>query len=267
MAAIDAHQPAPGTIRLTHNRKTVTDLTAAQARTLQHQLGDLLDQNTPRRPPRIQLLGPVHLLNTTGRQPQSPARTLELITVLALHPWPTSELLDAAMWPDTRVTATKRNGPVTQARGWLGTAADGHPYLCHIDQGGYALAEEVRTDWQVFLELTADHTPASLIRALRLVTGQPVTGINPTRYAWAESDRQEMIVAVCDAAHTLANRALADGDSRTAAWAAAKGTMADPGSERLWRDALHAAQHDTDPSIAARIAEQGRAALEPLDDD
>lgn len=264
MATITAHQPAPGIIRLRDGRHTVGELTTDQARQLRDQLDQLLSQHREQPGPRLRLLGPVEVTNAHGRPPQAPARALELVTFLALHPWRTSEPLDAALWPNTRVTANKRNGPVNQARQWLGTAPDGHPYLCHVDQGGYALAPEMRTDWTAFREATAQPTSDNLIRALQLVAGPPLSGVNPARYAWADPDRQDMITAITTVAHTLVLQSITDHDLQTAAWAAARGVMVDPSNEQLWIDALDTARRNGDPTRLEAISAQRHAALAPL---
>ena len=223
----------------------------------------------PTQGPMLRLLGDVQVEGATGKRPQAPRRATELIAFLALHPSDSYEPLDAALWPNQRVTATKRNGPVNQARTWLGTADDGHPYVAMVAEHGYRLAPDTACDWNLLRDLLADDistvsTP-DLRKALTLVAGQPltVTGGRGT-WAWAEADRQEMIATVADVAHELATRALTTGDSTLAAWAAAKGLTAEPASEQLWRDQLRAAYLSAIPGRVTQVAQHLTDTLEPL---
>lgn len=219
--------------------------------------------------PRIQLLGDVTIDGAQGKRPDAPGRATELIAYLALQPCTTHEPLDAAMWPGQRVVATKRNGPISQARSWLGTATDGHPYVALVDELGYRLADDTTVDWHQLRDLVGESINStstdSLKTALHMVKGQPLT-VKTRRgaWAWAEVDRQEMIATIADLAHELANRALRSGDARTAAWAAAKGVMVEPASEMLWRDSLRAAYLSANPSRVETIATQLTDTLEPI---
>lgn len=222
--------------------------------------------------PTVRLLGSVEIQGADGKRPQSPAKATELIAYLALHPTASSAPLDEALWPNKRdVRATTRNGPISQARNWLGTTAAGAPHVCLFDEHGYGLAAETRVDWLEFQRYLGNDIAAAptsaLTDALRLVDGQPLSGVNPGRYAWAEVDRQEMIAAIADVAHELAGRALTAGDARTAAWAAAKGIMVEPASELLWRDALRAAYLTAAPGRVDDVATQLTETLEPIGGD
>lgn len=220
--------------------------------------------------PTIRLLGPVRVDRAQGRRPQSPGRATELIAYLALHPSDTHHALDEAMWPGRRIDSTRRSGPVSQARAWLGTTTSGIPYVGLVDEHGYRLVD-VTTDWDRFQALVghdiATAATTDLTTALRLVDGQPLSGVNPRYYAWAETDRQEMIASVADVAHELSTRSLAAGDARTAAWAAAKGTMVEPASELLWRDQLRAAALSAVPGRVDQVAQQLTDTLEPISGD
>lgn len=219
--------------------------------------------------PLLRLLGDVEIQRATGKRPQAPRRATELIAFLALHPGDSYEPLDAALWPGQRVTAAKRNGPVNQARTWLGTAADGHPWVSLVPEHGYRLAPDTACDWTRFLALIgpdlAATSTAHLTAALGLVAGQPLT-VRSGRgtWAWAEPDRQEMIAAIADVAHQLSVRALHSGDATTAEWAAAKGLMVEPSSEQLWRDQLRAAWLSAVPGRVDTIAGHLSDTLEPI---
>lgn len=100
--------------------------------------------------------------------------------------------------------------------------------------------------------------------ALTLVTGPPFDGTPPGRYGWAGADRWEICAAVADIAHELAQRCLRDGDPEGASWAAAKGLLAEPVSEALWRDALHASWQSERTERVQETATAARRALEDL---
>lgn len=222
----------------------------------------------PDQPPTVHVLGPVTINSPTGSTCQSPGRATELIAFLALHPWDNSQLLDQALWPARRVTATTRNHITMAARTLLGVATDGRPYLPLAHQAGYRLDDDVTCDWLLFQDLLAAGperaSTAQLRTALELVQGQPFSGINPVRYGWAETDRTEMIAAIADTATELAERALRSRDLRTADWATAKGLQAEPIHEGLWRQALITAANSGVPGRLATITARLHATLDPL---
>ena len=47
--------------------------------------------------PRVRLLGKVEIQNATGKRPQAPGRSTEIIAFLALHPNSSTEQLDKAI--------------------------------------------------------------------------------------------------------------------------------------------------------------------------
>lgn len=219
-------------------------------------------------PPTVRVLGPVTIDSPTGAPCQSPGRATELIAFLALHPWDNSQLLDQALWPGRRVTATTRNHITMAARTLLGVDDHGRPFLPLAHQAGYRLADDVECDWLLFQDLLtggpARASTAQLRTALQLVTGQPFSGINPVRYAWAETDRTEMIAAIADSATELAERALRTKDLRTADWATAKGLQVEPIHEGLWRQALITAANSAVPGRLATTTARLHATLDPI---
>ena len=221
--------------------------------------------------PIVRLLGSVQIQQAPGKRPRSPGRATELIAFLALHPADDHGPLDAAMWPSQDVDAKRRNPLVTQARKWLGDTDDGQPRLTYADDGGYRLHKDVRVDWHELTRTLADDISVvdtrDLVAALRMVDGQPVSGVSPPYYRWAEADRQEMIQTVADVAHEVSGRALSAGDPRTAAWAAAKGIEVAPESELLWRAQLRAAWLSAAPGRVQQVADQMVTTLEPLGGD
>lgn len=219
--------------------------------------------------PYLQLLGPVTVNGAGGPRPSAVGRATELVAFLALHPSPTHEPLDAAMWPHERVTELRRSGPVSTARRWLGEADTGRPHLSYVSEGGYSLYG-VGTDWDDFQRL-ASHpettTTENLRSALNLVKGSPLSGVNPSRYIWAELDRANMVESIAHAATVLALRARQGGRPRDLAWAAAVGLVADPSDERLWRFAIHAADATGDDERRTQVRARARAVLDGLGDD
>ena len=194
--------------------------------------------------PLVQVLGPVTVLHARGRVEQDRRNQLiEIAAFIALHPGLNHAHLDEAKWPGARNLTNTRNSAISKLRRWLGTTADGSDYLPEAT-AGYRLHPDVRSDWDLWLELLPDGPAAAstqdLAGALELVKGQPFAGVSKRTYAWAERVKQEMISAIADAAHELARRAMLDGDATLARQAAAAGLQADPGAELLWRDALRA---------------------------
>lgn len=191
--------------------------------------------------PRIRLLGPVEI-EGAGELSESSKRgqLTEIAAWINLHPGADHHQLNEAIWPGNRATANTRNTAMSKLRRWLGQSDDGTSYLPPVTTGGYRLHPAVRSDWDLWQQLVAEPSTENLQEALGLVRGQPISGINPRRYAWAEFVRQEMISSVVDVAHEVALRALQKGDSATARRAAAAGRLADPLDERLWRDTFKA---------------------------
>ncbi|MCU1493398.1 MAG: Peptidoglycan-binding LysM [Acidimicrobiaceae bacterium] len=226
-------------------------------------------------PPRVLLLGRVDVENAIDEAaPHRRRRASELVAYLALHPGASGGELDEALWPGRRVEKTTRNPFVSRARQWLGRNADGEPYLPLVADGGsYRLRAEVSCDWHDFVRFaelgleTNPPNPSALSAALDLVRGRPFLGVDPTTYTWAESDTQEMISAVVDVAHALAELRLEEGDLRGAREAVAKGLLAEPCSEMLFQDAMKAAIAAGDHAEVERLAARLRHEIELVDPD
>lgn len=225
--------------------------------------------------PRVLVLGPVEIANAgDDAQPGRRRRATELITYLALHPGASQHQLDEALWPGVRVSRGTRNPLVSRARQWLGLAPDGEPFVAMIGEGQeYRLHPDVTCDWDDFRALATRGLAAGsaglddLEAALGLVRGRPFLGVNPAAYGWAEADIQDMISAIVDVAHALAERALEAGDYRRARWAAARGLAAEPVAEILYRDAIRAARAAGDDEDASRLIELARRAIGEVDPD
>lgn len=232
------------------------------------------------RSPRLQLLGPVTVLNPQGEAPSNAQqwnsqrlRAIELIAFVATHPEASTEQVHDALWPgsDPARGTSSRNRLTTAARRWLGKDRDGHSYLVPATKGVYALTDTFASDWDEWLALIGTDpttgTTENLVRALGLVKGQPISGVKEKYYVWAETLRQEMIAAIGDAAHELATRALREGNTRNARLAAAIGRMVDPINEVFWRDALRAEHMAGDSAGVERLVTQLEHALTQIDPD
>ncbi|KDA06946.1 hypothetical protein DC31_00175 [Microbacterium sp. CH12i] len=232
------------------------------------------------RTPRLQILGPVAVLNPQGEAPKNlqqwnsqQLRAIELIAFIATHPDARTEQVHEALWPgnDPAVGTGSRNRLTTAARRWLGKDAAGHNYLVPATGGVYSLTESFTSDWDDWRALVGTNaTTAStenLVRALSLVKGQPISGVKEKYYVWSEKLRQDMIAEIGDAAHELATRALRDGNTRNARMAAAIGRMVDPINEVFWRDALRAEHMAGDINGVERLVTQLSHALTQIDPD
>lgn len=192
----------------------------------------------------------MNLVGTLGRV-ESNRRNglLEIASWLALHPGLSRQDLDDAIWPGIRILSDTRNTAISKLRAWLGRdpllpADDPQAaYLPPVKDGIYSFNDDVTSDWSQFQELYQmgmhhDGPPAdiALAQALALVRGRPFSDIDPAKYTWAEAHIQEMISAIVDVAHELAERRRHVRDYRAAAQAVTKGLTCDAQSELLYRD-------------------------------
>ncbi|WP_234315793.1 LysM peptidoglycan-binding domain-containing protein [Streptomyces sp. NRRL F-5527] len=200
--------------------------------------------------PQVQVLGPVTLAGAQGRVGSNRRNhLLEIAAWLVLHPGLGRQDLDNAIWPGLRKTSSTRNTAMSRLRSWLGpnphVPADDprSAYLPAVTDGIYRLGPAVTSDWDRFKELyqqgmhhDGQDADVALAHALALVRGRPFADIDPSKYAWAEADIQEMISAIVDVAHELAERRRQVRDYRAAAQAVTKGMLVDSQSELLYRD-------------------------------
>lgn len=224
-------------------------------------------------PPRVLVLGKVQVERADDEAaPHRRRRATELIAYLALHPGASAPEIDEALWPSKRIDKTTRNPFVSRARQWLGRSPEGEPYLpLVVDGGAYQLRPDVSCDWHDFVRFTqlglasgADGSMA-LTAALDLVRGRPFLGVDPATYTWAEAETQEMISAVVDVAHVLSGMRCEAGDYRAAQEAAAKGLLAEPCSELLYRDAMCAAVAGGDRDEVERLSARLRHEMALVD--
>lgn len=251
------------------------DRTAALEALPQPTEGSELASAPDTHPPRVLVLGPVHVEDADDSSaPGRRRRATELVAYLALHPGASSHQIDEAMWPGHRVPKNTRNPFVSRVRQWLGRTPDGAPYLPLVADGGeYHLRPEVTCDWHDFLHLARRGLPQGpdgahdLAAAFDLVRGRPFLGIDPATYTWAEVDIQEMISSIVDVAHVLSAIRSELGDHRGAHEAAAKGLLVDPCSELLYQDAIRAAAARGDHQEVDRLADRLRHELALVDPD
>ncbi|MFE2268507.1 LysM peptidoglycan-binding domain-containing protein [Streptomyces lavendulae] len=200
--------------------------------------------------PQVQVLGPVKLTGAQGRVGSNRRNhLLEIAAWLVLHPGLGRQDLDNAIWPGLRKTSPTRNTAISRLRSWLGPnphlpADDPRGvYLPAVTDGVYRVGPSVTSDWDRFKELyqqgmhhDGQDADVALAHALALVRGRPFADIDPSKYCWAEADIQEMISAIVDVAHELAERRRQVRDYRAAAQAVTKGMLVDSQSELLYRD-------------------------------
>ena len=255
-------------------------LQGAAAAVVREVLGEEIQEDLN---PIICILGPVVVRNIRGEVPTTAKQAVSTATVarctalaafLSLNPGASSESFHQAFWPNQdpagKTASSNRNKLSNQTRNWLGQDQEGDPYMPHAALEGYRLDDSVRTDWGVWLDLIGEdlaQTPTPrLVAALRLVRGQPFAGVKESNYAWAEVMRQEMIAAICDAAHELANRSIRTKQAANGRLAAAKGIMVDPTNEAMWRDAMLAEHIAGDRSGIEKTVAKLQAFLNDFED-
>lgn len=281
---VDEEIPAPVTAEaeevaaVTEPRPVDVDEPAAAAAEVD------VDELFPAGVPWLQILGPVQLHNAQGPEPRTPqtseinrsavVRSTELLAFLALNPGASAISVHDALWPGKLATGKQaqqnRNGLASKARKWIGVSADAEEWFPKVGAQGYRLHESVRTDWDVWKELIGEDltktSTENLIAALRLVQGQPFSGVRDKYYRWAEVLRTEIIQAIGDAAHELVTRSLRTGRIADARLAATVGRQIDPVNETLWRDAMRAESLAGDKEAFERIVNQHEEELDSFED-
>lgn len=193
--------------------------------------------------PYIRLLGPVDALNVD--MAALPGRGIEFLTFLLLQDTPSvpGALVQKKLWPDTY---SKDNNNARQLakplRRILGHDPFGQPLLPEgRSSAGFTIHNQIRTDWHDFCDLIGPDlstTPnENLVRAIRLVRGQPFDGLKlrASWWAWRGPIEETMRAAILDAADELTHRALATGKFDDARLAARVAQSADRLNEAGWR--------------------------------
>lgn len=201
-------------------------------------------------PVELRLLGAVDVAGVVPRAKHAPVQQVELVALLALHPGVTAVEIAEALWPERRVSVETVTQRVSQARVWLGRAADGSLRVARADTfGRYRLHADVGTDWHRFRALVELGDPGA---ALQLVRAQPFAGTSPAAYAWAGLDCAEMIATIHDTAHQLAGARWGAGDITGARVVIAQGLRVEPSSRVLRRMAIELEMGAGNPNAAAR---------------
>lgn len=193
--------------------------------------------------PYIRLLGPVDALNVD--MDAIPGRGIEFLAFLLLQNTPsvTGSLVQKKLWPDTFSTDNNNARQLAkQLRRVLGHDPFGQPLLPEgRSSAGFTIHPQIRTDWNDFCDLIGpdlSKTPnENLIRAIRLVRGQPFDGLKRRGawWAWRGPIEETMRAAILDAADELTHRALASGKFDDARLAARIAQSADRLNEAGWR--------------------------------
>ena len=220
--------------------------------------------------PTLGLLGPLHLLGAAGPPPpRAEKQCLEYCAWLLDNPGATAQAMMAALI----VAEGTRRSNMSRLRSWLGSDADGRPYLPDAYSGHIRLDPCVSSDWQQVQVLTAagaNRTSSdSLTLVLELVRGAPLADAAPGQWCWAEELRTDMISCVRDVGVELAGRAVAVGDLDLARWAAARALVAAPGDELLLAMRVrteHRAGNVTETErLSRQLAQQSRQLGADLD--
>ena len=221
-------------------------------------LTDVIDLRTTTGP-KIQLLGPVKVLDAPGSPANRERRLTEIVAYLHLHPGRSKESVNEALWPDRRVATSTRNSYMSRARRWVGCGGD----------DPYSLGEGLTSDWQEWCRLLpdgpAEASLAHLQAAVSLIRGRPFADIPPMAYGWAEPLIQQMICATTDACAFLAQGHLLAGKWRAAEEAAVIGISIDPTLDVFWRTRIMAAHRSGNDAAAQEAISRLVAYADRLD--
>jgi DNA-binding SARP family transcriptional activator len=208
--------------------------------------------------PRLTLLGPMRLRAHGDEQAAAkrPGFYTEIVAYLNSRPYgATAEQVAEALWPDDPNPARVRRA-VHAARAWLGTnPRTGRPHLPNAQdtEPGRAVAayrvEDLLVDADLFRRLRARGEAraqdgiADLTAALELISGPPLDQRRPGGYSWLADHPLDHIYTamICDVAHLVATRSLADGDPDRARTAAHAALQVDAGDDIALADLAMAA--------------------------
>ena len=184
--------------------------------------------------PRLNLLGPVELVECAGAEPPRAVRQcIEYCAWLHLHPGATPVQMGTALL----VSEGTRRSNMSRLRSWLGAGPDGVLHLPDAYSGRIFLSDAVSSDWAEFRLLLAggvNRAPLDrLVTALELVRGAPLADAAPGQWGWAEEFRSDAAAMIRDAGVVAARTARGRGDLDTARWAANRALLAAPDDELL----------------------------------
>lgn len=260
----------------------ITEVIPASHSDVDDQVDSAEIEQIPLPAPKILALGPVEILNATGKvEPTKRPRLLEYAAFLALNPAASATAIDDAVWPNRKKDENfnTRHTATSKLRRWLGADVSGEPYLPRHPVGdGYTMHPDVTTDvdeWDTLLAEGPMQAPSeNLEAALALVRGRPFQGHHRRYYAWTERLTQRLASEIADASYELARRRLMEGRHRAAEEAIVVGLSIEPAIERLWRMRILAAHESRNPAAEAEaidrllaIAEELEFELEPETDE
>ncbi len=223
---------------------------------------NLADSSTPRlvtdedaegsgRKVEVLVLGPVSVAGAARSFARS--RSLDLVVYLALNRRVVlTDQWAAALWPQRLVAASTLHATASDARRALGRSPEGHDHLPRR-RLGLALADSVTTDWERFVGLVNQGTPAAWRRALDLVRGRPFEGLRQLDWTVLEGHVATIEATVATTAERLGTAELAAGHGAGAAAAARVGLKACPFDERLHRLLLRAADAQGNRGLLERV--------------
>lgn len=221
--------------------------------------------------PRVRVLGDVAIDGARGPRPGLARRAREVVTYLALNPGASEVAFTEAIFPGQAgglKVRKNRNEYMRLARKWLGWADDGHPFVCLVPEGGYALSG-VSVDWVDFQQLAGDDVTAAsttdLRAALSLVRGRPLSGLEEQRWDWAMPIKTAMVAAVVTVSREVTSRGLRDGDLVVAAVGAEIGVMVAPWDEGLWDAAEKVARATGGREASEELRRRAARAMEGFD--
>jgi DNA-binding SARP family transcriptional activator len=229
---------------------------------------DLPDLGNP--PILVRVLGSVEV---DGALECKRAKSRELVVYLAMHPNGVGESeLDEALWGSNGgriVLSSTRDSTVSVARTSLGGASRLLPAQGQGREKRYQFGPEVQSDWQQFCTLhrfgREQQSTAALHKALELVRGRPFEAVISGRtYGWihTEGHGRHIEAEVADAADLAASLYLKAGDPLAARWAARRGLLAEPYTERLWVRLMEAADELGESQEIERIMDEMDIVLE-----
>ena len=218
----------------------------------------------------VRILGSVEV---DGPREFKRAKARELVVYLAMHPNGVGEAeLDEALWPSSTgrvVSPATRDSTVSAARSAIGGPARLLPAQGQGREKRYQLSPAIQSDWSRFCILHRwgrEHASAAALRqALEHVRGRPFEGVVSGRtYGWIhmEGHAHHIEAEVADAADLAAGLCLDDGDAIGARWAARRGLLADPYTERLWVRLMDAAHLLGESQEVERIMDEMDVVLE-----
>jgi DNA-binding SARP family transcriptional activator len=209
---------------------------------------ELTGEELPARVPEMKVLGTLRVDGVDGRF--ALRRCTELVAYLTFHRGGVeADTLMEALWPEQRPDYQRLNRHTYRARTTLGLGPDGEPYLPYVTDGIYRISPDLQSDIEKFTghirqaDRTSGANEAHQLRAaLELVEGTPFTAAG-NAYIWAHTNGiiTHAIVAIDNAAHRLAQNALANDDPAEATWAARKGLVATGACEECYRNLMRAA--------------------------